>query len=329
MKDEYKKIFWRTGLEITPDTFSQADNYFCAQQNLIRKLLNLQYYGLLPVNDMAATTMPASAPLGYDTSASHVNYWATPSLTVSASLNGPVISIEQLSCNGVTKEGHLIQFNNDQLTPLRNQRLMITGSMSGCCYVVIRINSFEHTLVEPVENEETPYALPVYELDVKELTQIAGNELPVLKIDTTQNSPKIDLNYIPPCMAVCSYDKLVEQYSNLKQVVTEIVSVMNGKKSQYQQLLYPVTILLFDLEQFSLHNPPYYLVQLLKRTIRTIDFFVKHNEWNLTNVIKMPYLHDDISIILKSLAKCFQDVQQFIGKATVIKEKEEDFTPRI
>ena len=306
MKDEYKKIFWKTGLEITPDTFEQADSYWVAQQNLIRKLLNLQYYGLLPVNDTDV-----------------------PSITVNAMLNGPDISIEQLYCNGVTRDGHLIQFGNDQQHALKNQRLLISGHSSGCCYVVLRIKPFEHTLVEPVENLETPLALPVYELDVKELTQIAGNELPVLKIDSSQYGSKIDLTYIPPCMSVRSYDKLLEQYRSLKQVVAEIISVLNGKKSQYQQVLYPVTLLLFDLEQFSLHNPPYYLVQLLKKTVKTIDFFVKHSEWNLTDVINMPYLHDDISIILKSLAKCFQDIQLFIGKATVVKEKEEDFTPRI
>ena len=305
MKDEYKKIFWDTGLEITPDTFIQADHYLCAQHNLIRKLVNLHYYGLLPADDTDA-----------------------PSLTVNATLNGPEIAIEQLYCNGVTKDGHLIQFTNDQLRALKKQRLTITGHTSGC-YVVLRVNSFKHTLVEPVENPETPFALPVYELDVKALANIAGNELPVLKIDNSQYGLIINWNYIPPCMAVRSYEKLMEQYRSLKQVATEIVSVMNGKKSQYQQVLYPVTLLLFDLEQFSLNTPPYYLVQLLKKTVMTIDFFVKSNEWRLTDVLNMPYLHDDISIILKSLLKSFQDIKLFIGKATVIKEKEEDFTPRI
>ena len=306
MKEEYNKIFWRTGLEITPETFIQVDNYVCAQQNLIRKLVNLQYYGLLPEMEAGA-----------------------PALTVNANLHGSEIMIERLFCNGVTKEGHLIQFSNEQLPAMKNQRLMTRSNTSGCCYVVLRIKSFEQTLIEPVENLETPLALPVYELDVKELTQIAGNELPILKIDTSQYSPKIDPNYIPPCMAVRSCEILLEQYRKLKQMVTDIIAVVSGKKSQYQQLLYPVTILLFELEHFSLNNPPYYFIQLLKKTVKTIDFFVKHSEWNLTNVIKMPYIHDDIAIILQSLAKCFQDIQLFIGKATVVKEKEEDFTPRI
>ena len=306
MMKEYNKIYWRTGLEITPETFIQVDNYVCAQQNLIRKLLNLQYYGLLPEIEGGA-----------------------PALTVNASLRGSEIMIERLYCNGVTKEGHLIQFGDEQLQAMRNQRLMTKGNTSGGCYVVLRVKSFEQTLIEPVENLETPLALPVYELDVKELMQIAGNELPVLKIDTSQYSPRIDPNYIPPCMAVRSYEKLMEQYHNLKQVVTEIITVISGRKSQYQQLLYPITLLFFDLEHFSLHNPPYFLIQLLKKTVKTVDFFVKSNEWNLTDVIKMPYVHDDIVVVLNSLAKCFKDIQLFIGKATVIKEKEEDFTPRI
>ena len=48
MKTEYRKIFWKAGQEITPETFIQADHCICAQQNLIRKLLNRQWYGLEP-----------------------------------------------------------------------------------------------------------------------------------------------------------------------------------------------------------------------------------------------------------------------------------------
>ena len=306
MKDEHKKIYWQTGLEITPDTFIASDNYVSAQQNLIRKLVNLQYYGLLPVSDASA-----------------------PSLIVNASMNGSEISIEHLFCNGVTRDGYLIQCNNEHLPALRRQRLTVAGRSSGYSYVVLRTIPFEQTLVEPVENEETPFALPVYELDVKELTQIGGNELAILRIECSPYSSRIDLNYIPPCMAIRSHEKLIEQYRLMMQAVDRILKAMLGKKSEYQQVLYPFTMLLFDLEQFSPHNPPYYLVQTLKKTIKTVDFFVKSSQWNLTEVMNIPYIHDDIDLMLQALAKCFQDIQIFIGKATVVKEKEEDFTPRI
>ena len=299
MKDYYKKLYWRAGQEITPETFEHADNYNCVQQNLIRRLLNLQYYGLLPVNEASA-----------------------PSLTVQATLNGSEISVEQLRCNGITKEGHLIAFDN---YPLRN-RLSFAALTARTCYVVLRVKSFEYNLIEPVENEETPLALPIYELDIKELTQIAGNELPVLKIENSGYNSRIDWSYIPPCMSFSSYQRLREQYRELKQLLTEILSAMAAKKAQFQPVIQPFTFLLFDLDQLLPNNPPYDLILILKKMVKTVTFFVKSVPPSITEMLNIPYIHDDISIILHSFMKCFQDMHLFIGKERVI---EEDFTPRI
>ena len=301
MKYRYNKIFWRAGQEITPETFIQADNYICAQQNLIRKLINLQYYGLLPIDDTNA-----------------------PSFTVNATLNGAELSIEQLCCNGVTKEGYLIDFNTNQLPSAKKNRLIVPGNASRFSYVVLRIHPFEHTLVEPVVNEETPFALPVYELDIKELTNIEGNELPVLKIDSSQGHPAIDRNYIPPCMSIRSHQQLLDHYWHLKQSLNGILTALNGKKEQYAQLIYPVSFLLFDLEQLSLNAPPFHLIQLLKKTVKTIGFFTKNAQWTQAQVINAPYTHDDITPTLQALAKCFQEIHHFIGKGV-----KEEFMPRI
>ena len=61
MKSEYHKIFWKTGQEITPETFIQADHYICAQQNLIRKFLNRQCYGLLPAGESGVPSFTVNA----------------------------------------------------------------------------------------------------------------------------------------------------------------------------------------------------------------------------------------------------------------------------
>ena len=304
MKHEYNKIFWRIGQEITPETFIQADNYLIAQQNLIRKFLNRRYYGLLPVDE-----------------------GESPSLTVTATLNGIDVYIEQLSCHGTTKDGSLIAFNGRQLRSIPC-RLSLAAHAPGIYYVVLRVCAFQQTLVEPIENEETPYAVPEYQFDIKELKQIDDNEMPVLKIDYYQQYPVIDWNYIPPCMAVCSCQKLMEQYMLLKQAVVETQSLIAQKRDQFPRLPDPLMFHIFDLEQFSFNEPPWYLIQLLKKVIKTIVYFDRNVHSEHIIVIHAPYNHDDIVGILQSFAKCFQDIQQYIGKKVVVIE-EEDFTPRI
>jgi uncharacterized membrane protein YvbJ len=106
------KIFWKIGQEITPDTFIQADNYICSQQNLIRKLLAGKYYGLLPFEEAGA-----------------------PSYTVKAKLNNTDLYIEQLACYGITEAGYFVQFEHDLITTLPRQ-LSIPHSNVNALYVV-------------------------------------------------------------------------------------------------------------------------------------------------------------------------------------------------
>ena len=306
MKTEYRKIFWKAGQEITPETFIQADHYICAQQNLIRKFLNRQYYGLLPVGESGA-----------------------PSFAVNANIQGGAVCIEQLYCRAITKEGYLIAFDRELLPAVQQGKLSLAASQQGIYYVVIRVFPFERLLLGPVENEETPYALPVFEFDLKTLAQIAGNELPILKIDfSRQGQPTIDPRYIPPCMSANAHEQLTGYFLNLKQAVFAIKSMLIAKKEQYAELVYPVTMLLFDLEQFSPSDPPYYLIQLFKKIIKTIGYFVRQHQKELDEAINTLYHHNDISCLLQSIDKCFVDIQQFLGEK-VVEEVEEDFTPKI
>jgi len=305
MKREYKKIFWQTGQEITPETFIQADNYIYAQHNLIRKIINRRYYGLLPVND---ETIPA--------------------FSVKAELRNKEIYFEKLICHGITKEGYLIEFNGEQPYSAMKDRLFIPDASSGTYYVVVRIKPFELTLIEPVENEETPFAQPVYEFDVKELSGIEENELPVLKIKANNRYAQIDQDYIPPCMSVLSHEKLLKYYRDIKQITTDILTFLKAKKAQFPGLIFPATILFFDLEQFSLSEPPYFLIQLLKKTVKTFGLFLSDFLSFDEAFLSAPYNHDDIAETLRLLATCLEEVRITVGKEEeqVI---EEDFTPKI
>ena len=305
MKNDYKKIFWQAGQEITPETFIQADNYICAQQNLIRKLINRQYYGLLPVGDAA-----------------------TPSLIIDAKLKGPDVVIERLGCQGITKGGHLISFEENQLPALlRQKRLSVATLKSPVCYVVLRVKSFEQVLIQPIDNPETPLALPAYELDIKDLANIRENELPFLKIVHKDQNPVIDWNYIPPSMSIRSHPRLMEHFRNVKLLMNEILSLIFSKKSQLVQLIYPVSSLIFDLEQLSLNEPPYYLIQLLRKIVKTTGIYLTSVQKFPEAIMKAPYNHDDIAGLLHSLIRCLQEIKMIIGKEEIVEV--EDLTPRI
>ena len=305
MKQEYKKIFWQAGQEITPETFIQADNYICSQHNLIRKIINRRYYGLLPVNEETA-----------------------PVFSIKADLNATKIHIEKLSCHGITKEGYLIELEDNQLSSILKDRLFIPDFISGTCYVVIRIIPFAQTLIEPVENEETPFSQPVYELDVKELAHIKENELPVLKMKVNNRNYQIDWEYIPPCMSVLSHEKLLKLYWNAQQIATDILALLKFKKVQFQKLIFPASILFFDLEQFSLAEPPYFLLQLLKKIVKTFEFFLPDVHLIDDAILAAPYNHDDIAETLQVLMTCLEEIRLIVGKEEepVV---EEDFTPKI
>ena len=299
MKSEYPKIFWKVGQEITPETFIQADHSFCAEQNLIRKFLNRQWYGLLPMGEEDA-----------------------PTFAVNASVQGEAVHIEQLCCRAITKEGYLISFDHTHLPTMQQNSLSLAALQQGIYYVVLRVLPFERALLEPVENEATPYALPVFEFDLKLSPNITGNELPILKIDGSSKS--IDPHYIPPCMSISASQKLIENFLNLRHTAATVKSMFDKDEEQYAEAIYPLTMLLFDLEQLPECELPYNLIQVLKKILKTVGFFVPQLQKGLKEAVNTPYYHNDISPLLQSIDKSFRDIQQFLGN--VVKE---DFTPKI
>ena len=306
MEREFKKIFWKIGQEITPETFIHADNYICSQQNLIRSLITYRYYGLLPQIDTGSK-----------------------SLTVKASINNKEINIENLECKGVTSNGSLIEFENIMLLTMQKKRLSIPYTKAYSLYIVLKVNPFEQVLIEPVEDEEKPQAYATYELDIKELERIEDDELAILKIGNVDSSPGIVDDYVPPCMSVDSYDKLTDYYSTFKKLFEEIQSKINLKRALYHEAIYPLQLLQLDLNEFPLSEPPIALIRLMKKIIRTYTFFIPDIRHVEAVDFSTAYNHNDITEIFKSLLKYLHEVRMIVSKEEKIVVEEEDFTPKI
>ena len=306
MEREYKKIFWKIGQEITPETFIHADNYICSQQNLIRSMITYRYYGLLPQLDGGAK-----------------------SLIVKASMSNKDINVEKLDCYGVTGNGSLIEFENIMLLALQNKRLSIPYTKAKVLYIVLRVNPFEQVLIEPVEDEEKPQGYATYELDIKELDRIEGNELAILKIDNIDSSPEIVDDYIPPCMSIDSSDKLTDCYGKFKKLFEEIQSQINLKKAFYHEAIYPLQLLQFDFDEFPLSEPPIALIRLIKKIIRTYTFFIPDIRQVEAVDFSAPYNHNDVMDVLRPLLKYLHEVRTIVSKEEKPVIIEEDFTPKI
>jgi len=301
------KIFWRIGQEITPETFIQADNYICSQQSLIRRLISHKYYGLLPCIDANSS-----------------------SLSIKVSLNNRDIYVEELMCYGITSAGYLIEFDNYMLASVKKKNLLIQNVNSNAFFLVLRIKPFEQSLIEPVENEETPFSHPEYELDIKESGQIEEDELSIMKFDTTDGFPKIDNDYIPPCMSIDSFVKLSDNFMIFKRVINEIWTQVDLKKDQFQKLFYPFRLLLFELDEFDLSEPPVSLIRLIKKIILTLSFFIPEIRQINEQDLNTEYDHNDISHYFKSLIKYLNEILFIVSKVEEVKVvEEEDFTPKI
>ena len=297
------RIFWRIGQEITPDTFIQADKYISCQQSLIRRLIAGKYFGLIP---------PCA-----DSALSH---------TVKVRLDYRDVFIEQITCCGTTASGFIVQFEKDLLASLPQKQVSVPNTRAAAYYLVIRVNPYEQVLIDPVDNNEAPEAHSAFELSIKELAQIGPDELAILKLDCTGRAPAIDPDYIPPCISIDSYSKLLGIFESAKTLFTEIRTIIYAKKDQFGKLLYPLTLLHHELNEFATDSPPIALVGLIKKFILTYQYFIP----DIRKIIKIDsldtYCHNDVSIIFKSLFSFLQEIKMMVSKVEI---EEEDFTPKI
>jgi len=80
---KYNKINWQTGMEVTAQVLTEADNFQMEQQNIIRRLQVMPCYGLLPESTFNADM----------------------------SINGNLLSINNLVIHAITPQGEMMDIN--------------------------------------------------------------------------------------------------------------------------------------------------------------------------------------------------------------------------
>jgi hypothetical protein len=308
MMQKRNKIFWRIGLEITPETFIQADNYICSQHNLIRRLIADGSYGII-------------GEVGEKGEAGEMG---NTSFSVKTTLNNNDLYIEKLICSGTTGAGYLIDIDSELWASIPQKSLTLPDSGTKALYVVLQINPFEQVLVEPVIYEEAPAAFSAFELNVRELEQIGENELAILKINTGNYTAEIAQDFIPPCMSVNACSKLFESFGQLKKLLSEIMSHIEKRDELNSAALYPLKMLYEELNDFSPSNPPIVLIRLVKKIMQTYRFFVSDIRTVSLPDFLRSYNHNDISLTFKAMQSYLQEIIRVVSEGV-----EEDFTPKI
>jgi hypothetical protein len=265
-----KKIDWKQGMIITPETFIESDNYQEFHDEINRKLIIQKSYGLLP----------------------------NSKFFIEANIVDSKLEIKRIYCEAITKNGGLIFIDKNYSIPL-------TNLASGEFYVAAKMKESSR-----FEVNEIPYIQSEYDFEliqIKSGTECLDDQLfPIMKISTLSGSQEI-LDYIPPCISISSCGILIDLQDAIKKISNEII-VLIGKKNYEPYLLYNLTMLFLELNNYSKNETPYILVLQLKKIIKTILLCNPDIDDSAETFIQRSYDHNDIK---KKLDQAFLFLQKY------------------
>lgn len=194
-----KRISWKKGMRLTDEVLSMSDN--CTSE-LIGKALVLSAggnFGLFP---------------------------NSRTFSLSLDINKNVIDVVSMSCLGITRDGTLIDVDYDTTyTNSFDTRTTIPNSNEDIVYLLCISSTGEWRDTNDGLCEQA-YSFAVYD----ENSTIPANALPIARIVYDEYCWRMDeINFVPPCLFVSSHEKYEEQYSNFKQLLSKIDTILPHK----------------------------------------------------------------------------------------------------
>ncbi len=265
-----KRIDWKQGMLITPDTFIESDNYHQLHHEINRKLIIQKSYGLLPDSNFV----------------------------IESEITSSTLEIKKIYCEAIIKNGKLILIDKKYSIPLPN-------IPSGEFYIAAKIAETSH-----FETNEIPYLQTEYDFEIRPIksgTELSDdNFFPIMKITNASGSWE-NMDYIPPCLTISSCRILIDLQEEIKKISNEIIVLITNKKYE-PYLLYNLTMLFLELNNYTKSETPFVMVLLLKKIFKTI--LICHPDLdNCVDIfIQKEYDHDDIK---KRLDQAFQFLQKY------------------
>lgn len=179
------RIDWRSGMEITPQTFIEMENNIFENRILLRKILAAKAYGIIP--------------------------WTK--FSIIHELHSDTLVLKQVTCDVLFPNGQLAVV--DTRVPIT---LPIPGSQSKELYLVLEMGDHQTSF----EKDGIPFVSNEYRFDLKELSAIRVAQ-PLLKLVKQNESWMVHDTYIPPVITCRSSTALLEKIDVLKKSVDKII----------------------------------------------------------------------------------------------------------
>ena len=274
--EKHKRIYWKIGLNITPEIFIKADNYHIAERCILTQSYAFRTYGILP-----------------DTS-----------FKISYRLNHDTIFIDELYCRAITNNGHLIDVQND----VTFKELSLHNlSYERQHYVILSVDSFQPKTVEKEEKEEI-YATATYNVEIIEAGEMITSGIPIMKIyyNRKKRCMEEDKSYIVPHISLSTSKSLIEKYHEAKDVIEDIIN----KLSPDEGIFFHVELLEVELKNYTLQEFPAEMILLLKKFCTLLKSYLKklnRDEFDeMQSFLDEIYNHNDILCVVQKGLECLK-----------------------
>lgn len=185
------RIDWRSGMEITPQTFIDMENNISENRLLVRKMIAAKSFGIIP----------------------------RTKFSISYELNGASLLIKQIICDVLLPTGQVAVVETKMPFTLD-----IPDKETTELYLTLEVGDHLVTF----EKDGVPHVVNEYMFDFKALSDIRTQQ-PLLKLIRNNETWTAYESYVPPVMTVRTSVPLLEKLDALKQSADKIVKHENAE----------------------------------------------------------------------------------------------------
>lgn len=277
------RIYWKKGLDITPEIFIDADTHYLHRLNTINSLTTRLVYGILDSD-----------------------------FRVKAEIKDNFIYFEELICRAVTPAGYLIETDKN----MKPDRVPLQGLIGREYYIALKTIPY---LLEAIPGND-PYSRPGYYLELLDKGQEINDGIPVLKItgNPKRRGWEIVPDYIPPTVSVRLHGKLLTKLTAIRRKLQKIT----GKLQEDNLTLLQIKLLTLELTNLPYEESPYKFVILLKKICLVLQIHIENmfeasDFFHFKAFIAERYNHNDVASILNLGLMCLEEMD----RKTVIKNR--------
>lgn len=270
------RIYWKKGLDITPEVLIDADTHYLHRLHTVSNLATRQIHGILDSK-----------------------------FQVKATIKGKYIHFDEICCLAITPAGYIIETDEK----INFGKIPIQGLIAKEYYITLKTIPY---LMEDISGK-APFSRPGYYLELSSKGQEINDGVVILKIESLpdRNDWNIASDYIPPLVSVCLHRSMLDKLAALKDKLKQVI----GKLPDDNQNLLQLRLLILELNHLSDKAPAYEFVLLLKKICLILQVHLE-NSFEVSELIflnrfiNIQYDHNDVASILNLGLICLDEMDQ-------------------